>query len=166
MESADPWKLVGYGVPTSQPGTSHDALRRALDAHSSPSAIAGPILRRWLDCELGGYGVLTDIQPLHVVLGAAPGHPVVHRVAAYRTQIGILFAPSAPRSFAHFFVEPIGEIETLARAARGSGGTLLTVDFGPHAAVNDYPRAADFPADVFERIVRGFLAALDDLATP
>ena len=87
-----------------------------------------PVLRRWLDCELGGFGVLTDIQPLHVVLATDPAHPIVDRVAAYRTQIGIVFAPEGPRSFAHFFVEPIGELESLARAAKDSTGTLLTVD--------------------------------------
>lgn len=146
--------------------TSHDALRRALAARSSPNVIMDPVLRRWLDCELGGYGVLTDIQPLHVVLAAPAEHPVVHRVAGYRTQIGIVFGPSGSRSFAHFFVEPIGELESLARAARGSGGTLLAVDFGPHAGVENYPRSADFPTDVFERIVRGFLITLDDLVRP
>ena len=144
----------------------HAMLRRALAARSSPGVVADPVLRRWLDCELGGFGVLTDIQPLHVVLAADPAHPIVHRVAAYRTQIGIVFAPEGPRSFAHFFVEPIGELESLARAAKDSTGTLLTVDFGPHATVESYPRSADFPTDVFDRIVRGFLTALDDLVRP
>jgi hypothetical protein len=32
--------------------------------------------------------------------------------------------------------------------------------------VESYPRSADFPTDVFDRIVRGFLAALDDLVRP
>jgi hypothetical protein len=145
---------------------SHDALRRALAARSIPSVVTDPVLRRWLDCELGGYGVLTHIQPLQAGLGAAADHPVVHRVAAYRTQVGMVFGSTGARPFAHFFVEPIGELESLARAARGSGGTLLTIDFGPHAGVENYPRSADFPSDVFERVVRGFRTALDELVTP
>jgi hypothetical protein len=146
--------------------TAHDALRRALLARSSPNVITSPLLRRWLDCELGGYGVLADIQPLHVRLGAPADDPVVRRVAAYRTQIGTIIAPPRPQPIAHFFVEPIGELESLAQHARGADGTLLTVDFGPHAAVASYPRSAEFPCEVFERIVQGFLSTLDELALP
>lgn len=144
----------------------HAALRRTLAARSTPGVIANPVLGRWLDCEIAGYGVLADIQPLHVLLGADPDHVLVHRVAAYRTQLGTVFEPSGARSVAHFFVEPIGELERFAGHARGTTGTLLTVDFGRHAAVASYPQSADFPADVFDRIVRGFLAALDDGVRP
>ena len=155
--------MLRLAVLNADAETSRDALRRALAARTSPRVIGSAAHRRWLDCELGGYGVLADIQPLHVLLGAAPEDPIVRRVASYRTQIGTVFEPSGARTIVHFFVESIGELESLAHHARRGSSTLLTVDFGPHAAVANYPHSADFPADVFDRIVRGFLNAVDDL---
>ena len=116
----------------------------------------------WLDLEIGGYGNLADIQPLHEVLRVSANDRLVAHVAAYRTQRGVELTPGAqPVVFAHFFVESLGELtEARDRVKRSGGTSTLDLGFGSHEGRSNYPARLEFPRDAFERICGGFLAAL------
>jgi hypothetical protein len=121
---------------------------------------AGDAVRvRWLNLELGGYEpAMSTIGPLHRVLGVPPHDRLAAHVAAYRTQRG---SREGGSDLAHFFVEGLAElIVTRDRASRASGAQI-ELSFGAAAGSPDYPATATFPRDVFERVLGGFLAALD-----
>jgi hypothetical protein len=160
--------LLVSGMST---GSDYIALRRALELRSHVTVLNDRRLQTWLDCEIGGYGVLADVVSLHELLGVTPNDPLVQQITSYRTQYGTVFEEperlsDPPRLIAHFFVEPISELEHLAEHARKAqwAGPLLSIDFGPHASVHDYPKKAAFPVGVFDRILNGFLRAVDAVA--
>jgi hypothetical protein len=117
---------------------------------------------RWLDCEVEGYGTVSDIRPLHDVLGVAVGDPLAAAVVAYRTQVGRRWTgPAGHDELVHFFVEPLAVLvagRNRLRAARV--GPFVELLFGAHPDALQYPTSAEFPADVFERILAGFVSTL------
>ena len=116
---------------------------------------------RWINLELVGFQDHVAIQPLHEVLRVPVGSRLAVHVAAYRTQRGIYSSGVSPRPFLHFFVEPLADLVATRMRVLQSGGTSnLELRFGPQVGVPDYPTLAEFPRNVFERIVSGFTAAL------
>ena len=115
---------------------------------------------RWMNLELNGYQDQVAVRPLHHVLRVPAGSRLAIHVAAYRTQRGFGARDMAP-PFSHFFVEPIADLVATRDRVRQSGGTsTLELQFGPEMRVPAYPTSAEFPRNVFERIVGGFTAAL------
>jgi hypothetical protein len=117
---------------------------------------------RWLELEQGGYRDLLAVRPLHEVLGVPAGDRLAAHVGAYRTQRGFDTSPGhGLREFSHFFVEPLPELLSARDRVRRSAATSgLELSFGAHASMPDYPTSGEFARDVFERILAGFLAAL------
>ena len=99
---------------------------------------------------------------MHEVLGLPSGDRLGAQIAAYRRQVGRRFAGAVGEDrFVHFFVEPLAALISARdeiHAIRTRNG-LIELSFGPPTAPG-YPQAAEFPADVFDRILRGFTALL------
>jgi hypothetical protein len=117
---------------------------------------------RWLTLELRGYDEHVDSRALHYVLGVPPDHRLVAHVTAYRTQRGVDATPGQPAvEFRHFFIEPLSALEAArAKVATAAGGSTLLLDFGRHPRDAHYPTAGEFTRGIFDRIVIGFVAAL------
>lgn len=123
--------------------------------------VAGrPVAARWLTLELQGYGSAVDHAPLHEVLGVEEGDRLAVHVSAYRAQQGRIVtpAPRAGQPFRHFFVESIRELSEAAQRLRASSSIEVQLDFD--ASLAGYPTAGAFPANVFDRVLLGFRAAL------
>ena len=142
--------------------SSGDLVAVATEARALFADVGDHVRTRWLDLELRGFGALTDAHPLHDVLGVAVGDELARNVAGYRTQVGRAWANATGRDqVAHFFVEPLAEIIAARDRLRAASVTgMVELSFGAHAGAPDYPASADFPADVFERILLGFAVAL------
>lgn len=159
---------------------SHFVARRArslqerLDQLSvAPSAAATEALRifedagdtircRWLTLEACGYAEHVDARALHQVLGVSNDHRLVAHVTAYRNQRGVDATPGHRSvEFRHFFVEPLSALEVArANLAASAGGFTVLLDFGPHPRDASYPTTGEFSRGVFDRVVTGFVAAL------
>ncbi len=118
--------------------------------------------QHWLTLELQGYGSAIDRAPLHEVLradqlGPHDGARLVAHVSAYRAQQGVTVEP-VPRPFHHFFVERVHDLSESTRRFRVAQAREVRLDFALGAT--DYPAAGLFPADVFDRVLLGFRAAL------
>jgi hypothetical protein len=139
-----------------------DAVSAATEARAIFGDAGNEIHARWLDHELAGYAALSDVHPLHEVLGLPSGDRLGAQIAAYRRQVGRRFAGAVGEDrFVHFFVEPLAALISARdeiHAIRTRNG-LIELSFGPPTAPG-YPQAAEFPADVFDRILRGFTALL------
>jgi hypothetical protein len=138
-----------------------DVVWAARAAHRIFEDAADETHVRWLNLELAGYG-LASVRPLHEALRVPLHDRLVAHVAAYRTQRGVELAPRPSRDvFAHFFVEGLADLVAARDHVRQGSGRAVELDFEPHpAATPGYPTRAEFPPDVFERIVGGFLAVL------
>lgn len=136
----------------------------ASEAEAVFAKVGDQTLDSWLKLELHGYGKLTEVRPLHEVLGVGPGDRLAVQVAAYRTQVGHVFEAGTRRHgspCAHFFVESLQILTESAERVRGRGSTgALELEFGPHAGRPDYPKHLEFPVDVFDRVLLGFRATL------
>jgi hypothetical protein len=128
---------------------------RALFAGTDPART------RWLDLELGGYGALAQAPVLHDLLGVPADHPLAQVVAGYRSQVGRSWSRDARSdTVVHFFVEPLAQLVEARDRLGAAGATgLVELAFTAKGGAPAYPRA-DFPADVFERILLGVVAAL------
>lgn len=115
---------------------------------------------RWLTLELQGYGAVGGRASLDTILGVGEGDQLVIHVSAFRLQAGQVVEPGelTGRSFQHFFVESLRELSAGAQRARNAGPGPLRLDFGP--GIVNHPATLVFPADVFDRILLGFRAAL------
>jgi len=169
-----------YHVPSAAPGlepgpTSAQRareIREALDVAAIDAATAARESRaifarvgdrtclRWLDLELRGYGGRSDMRPLHEILGLPVEAPLTAAVAAYRTQVGRRWEGSAGSKVAHFFVESLDVLVAAQKRVHDAKATgLIALSFAdPSGGVR--PESADFPADVFDRILNGFIATL------
>jgi hypothetical protein len=113
---------------------------------------------RWLGFELNGYGNLVDSTPLHVLLGVGQTDRLSAHVAAYRTQWGL---DANGAEFRHFFVESLADlVATSTKVASTGGSSPLELEFGAPSKPTEHPRSGSFRRDVFERVVAGFVAAL------
>lgn len=141
-----------------------DLAHAAHRARWIAAAAGRPDLDRWLQLEVEGYDELPDRMPLSQVLRVHDGHPLVHEVAAYRTQVGVMVVPgdgvvADVRPYPHFFVEPLAKLATMDGLTRENRGEYITLRFGPDPARG--PSTAEYPADVFARILLGFREALE-----
>lgn len=119
---------------------------------------------RWIGLELRGYDVVTTPESLDRILGVAAGSDLAVAVASYRLQVGTVWEGTSPagRSTVHFFVESLTEIRTVrARVRAGAVTGQVELEFGPHPGDQTYPRAIEFPIDVFDRVLRGFRKTLE-----
>lgn len=177
---------MGKGRQKAQPDPTPESRARVLHEALSTAAIdvvtaarasqaifaeVGDLVRaRWLDLELNGYGVLSSTRPLHEILGLPVEAPLTIEVATYRTQVGRRWGePRGESKVAHFFVEPLAELIAARDHVRDASVTgLVELSFASHPSAPGYPKSADFPADVFDRILLGFASALgrelEDLA--
>jgi hypothetical protein len=145
------------------------ALRASLTPSTDPIAAAALARRlfeeaeddvrvRWLDLELRGYEpALSAIGPLPRVLCVPPHDRLAAHVAAYRTQRA---ERHGPPDLVHFFVEALPELVAARQRARSAAGPELELAFGPDPGSGEYPATATFPRNVFDRVLDGFLAAL------
>jgi hypothetical protein len=132
----------------------------AAGAASRIFADLGDVERtRWLELELNGYGSFVTASPLHTVLGVRENDRLAFHVAAYRTQTGLV--PEQSTSFRHFFIESLQQL-MIARAevARSHAGASVRLEFASDVRAPLHPTAGVFSADVFHRVVSGFVAAL------
>jgi type I restriction enzyme R subunit len=139
-----------------------DAAKAARESREIFAASSDPTHVRWLDLELSGYGRDHDRRPLHEILGLPAGAPLIAEVIAYRTQIGQLWGDSdGGRRLAHFFVEPLAELITARdRVHNANVPGRVELSFAVSRVAPQYPKLADFPADVFDQVLAGFASAL------
>jgi hypothetical protein len=143
-------------------GAGIDARAAARESRAIFVAANDLTRTRWIDLELTGYGARPERRPLHEILGLPAGAPLIAEVAAYRTQVGRRWTePHGGSRVAHFFVEPLAELYAArdrVRIAKLTGRVELAF-LAPGGAF-DYPKLADFPTDIFEQIILGFVVAL------
>jgi hypothetical protein len=140
-----------------------DLVVAATEARAIFAAAGDAVRNRWLDLEIGGYDAVTDVRPLHEVLGVPVGDRLAVQVASYRAQLGRRWSgPAGQTQFAHFFVEPLAELVAAQDRARDAPITnFLELSFAPPASAPEYPTSGDFPPDVFDRVLFGFRTTLE-----
>ncbi len=143
-------------------GDQSDLLARTQRAREHFEKIGRGDRIRWLECELNGYQASTEARRLHDVLSLPRNDALLGRVVSYRTQTGT--RADTLDAWRHFFVESLGDLLRAAQRVHHANVTTPTIDlsFEPNEATTDYPRTVAFPADVFERVLRGFASALQD----
>ena len=140
-------------------GGGVDAVAAAHDARTIFEDAGDTVRARWLALELDGYGA-SQARPVHEALGVSPNERLVAHVTGYRMQRGEELSPRPGSGrFAHFFVEGLPDLVVARDRTRRLSASRVEVQLRPEPP-SGYPTSAEFPRDVFERIVQGFLAAL------
>lgn len=136
-----------------------------------------PVLARWVECELGGYGQSGAVS-LREILGVAENAPLASRVRGYRQHVGRVRtahagpAPagmSRPLQVPYFFGEPLETLRHLRTNADSIGLDFLEVELvsaaslaDPESAPTGAPsRSLEFPRYVFYRILSGLTVELE-----
>jgi type III restriction enzyme len=127
--------------------------REALDVFLTANMRAHT---RWLEFELRGYMQEREARPLYEVLGLSSEHRLVTQVTLYRAQRGVQWGGDDGMPLVHFFVEPVHDIVDAQKRLRElqRGGKVVRLEFV------DASTGGDFDAEVFDRILLGFRAAL------
>jgi hypothetical protein len=136
-----------------------DVVAAARDARRIFEERGDEVRARWLSLELGGYGT-AESRPVHDALGVPASDRLVAHVTAYRVQRGNELAPNPNGGpFSHFFVEGLTDLTAARDRVRQVSSPKVEVQLRPDGT-SGYPMRAEFPHDVFERVVSGFLASL------
>jgi hypothetical protein len=141
---------------------STDVVHLTEEARSVFAEVGDAARVRWLDHEISGYGTVSSVRPLHEVLALPPGDPLMTSVMAYRTQVGRRWPGSGEHDeLVHFFVEPLVDLVSgRERLHSASPSAFVGLSFDAHPDAPQYPASAEFPADVFDRILAGFADTL------
>lgn len=133
----------------------------AKEAYDIFDAARSPVHVRWLRLELQGYGAVDGSSPLHEVLGVHEGDRLAVHVLTYRAQEGQVIEGGQPtgRPLRHFFIEPLREISAASGRLQGGSPGALQLDFDSPEGTG-HQVIAEFPADVFDRVLLGFRAVL------
>lgn len=134
-----------------------------------------PVLARWIECELSGYGQSGAVS-LREILGVAENAPLASRVRGYRQHVGRVRTAHAgavsgarPLQVPYFFGETLETLRHLRTNADSIGLDFLEVELvsaaslaDPESAPSGAPsRSLEFPRYVFYRILSGLTVEME-----
>lgn len=136
---------------------------------SVAKALGFVVYERWLGLELEGFGNHRRPQSLAELLGVDETNELVGRITRYRSQRGSVIIDDQSVPHPVFFIQPLGELETMPVRGAGINVTIQTESI-PHKAVRESLRMMGgsalyvyFEARTPSLILAGFRAALSGL---